>query len=149
MSGNRTSYRASVHPADLEAQPNGIRDDAQSIMLDFEPVQPKQFREFGDPAPLGLSAFALTTSVLSLINMQSRGVTDPNIAIGLCMFFVFLVNISLRVWRSGSIHGGNVGTCTRKYIQCADFHLLLRILDEFRNDIYPMVQHRHGDRLRQ
>src|ERR1700738_4802302 len=75
-------YRSS---ADLEAQPNGIRchdSDSDTILLGYNPTPPKP-REFGDPAPLGLSAFALTTSVLSLINMQARSVTDPNIAIGL------------------------------------------------------------------
>jgi succinate-acetate transporter protein len=74
-------YRSS---ADLEAQPNGIRGDSDSetILLGYSPEPPKP-RGFGDPAPLGLSAFALTTSVLSLINMQSRSVTDPNIAVSL------------------------------------------------------------------
>lgn len=41
------------------------------------------FRKLGNPAPLGLCAFALTTMVLSLINVQARGVTTPNIVIGL------------------------------------------------------------------
>jgi len=38
---------------------------------------------FGNPKPLGLFAFALTTTVLSLINLHSRGVTTPNIVVGL------------------------------------------------------------------
>src|SRR5271156_6319496 len=37
----------------------------------------------GNPKPLGLFAFALTTTVLSLINLHSRGVTTPNIVVGL------------------------------------------------------------------
>ena len=52
--------------------------------LDYHhnPTRPA-FREFANPAPLGLCAFALTTFVLSLINMQARSVTTPNIVIGL------------------------------------------------------------------
>jgi len=41
------------------------------------------FRPLGNPAPLGLSGFALTTMVLSLVNIQAKGVTNPHIAIGL------------------------------------------------------------------
>lgn len=38
---------------------------------------------FGNPKPLGLFAFALTTALLSLINLHSRGVDTPNIVVGL------------------------------------------------------------------
>lgn len=34
-----------------------------------------------NPAPLGLSAFALTTFLLSLINMGTRGTATPNIVV--------------------------------------------------------------------
>ena len=36
---------------------------------------------------MGLSAFALTTFVLSLINCEARGVTIPNIVVGLAFFY--------------------------------------------------------------
>ncbi|CAI5757683.1 unnamed protein product [Candida verbasci] len=43
--------------------------------------------DFANPAPLGLSAFALTTFVLSLCNCEARGVTIPNIVVGLAFFY--------------------------------------------------------------
>lgn len=53
---------------------------------DFDPEPHKRlFRQFGNPAPLGLCGFALTTFVLSLINVHARSVLTPNIVIGLGM----------------------------------------------------------------
>ena len=51
---------------------------------DFDPEPHKRlFRQFANPAPLGLCGFALTTFVLSLINVHARSVVTPNIVIGL------------------------------------------------------------------
>ena len=88
-------------PSDLEANHNdGYRTSGdtptdnqtyQSTILpasatDFDPEPHKQlFRQFANPAPLGLCGFALTTFVLSLINVHARSVTQPNIVIGLGM----------------------------------------------------------------
>jgi len=94
MSGNK-NYR----PGDLEANRNDdSRESAdtrtetqtyQSTILpasaqDFDPEPHKRsFRQFANPAPLGLCGFALTTFVLSLVNVHARSVTIPNIVIGL------------------------------------------------------------------
>lgn len=50
-------------------------------------LSPPPKHNFANPAPLGLSAFALTTFVLSLINCEARGVTVPNIVVGLAFFY--------------------------------------------------------------
>lgn len=50
-------------------------------------LSPPQKFEFGNPGPLGLSGFALTTFVLSLINCEARGVTIPNVVVGLAYFY--------------------------------------------------------------
>lgn len=50
-------------------------------------LAPPPKHNLANPAPLGLSAFALTTFVLSLINAQARGVTIPGIVIGLAFFY--------------------------------------------------------------
>lgn len=39
--------------------------------------------QFADPKPLGLFSFAVTTTVLSLVNIRAGNVTAPHIAIGL------------------------------------------------------------------
>lgn len=48
---------------------------------------PPPKHNLANPAPLGLSGFALTTFLLSLINVQARGVTIPNIVVGLAFFY--------------------------------------------------------------
>lgn len=50
-------------------------------------LSPPPKHDLANPAPLGLSAFALTTFVLSLINAETRGVTIPAIVIGLAFFY--------------------------------------------------------------
>ncbi|BFZ53012.1 Meiotically up-regulated protein 86 protein [Savitreella phatthalungensis] len=62
-------------------------------------VEPhKRFRDFGNPSPLGLSAFALTTMVLSLINVHARHVTTPNIVIGIALFYGGLCQLLAGMW---------------------------------------------------
>jgi succinate-acetate transporter protein len=83
-----------IPPSDIEANHHDDRASAdtqtyQSTVLpasgaDFDPEPHKRlFRQFANPAPLGLCGFALTTFVLSLVNVQARGVATPNIVIGL------------------------------------------------------------------
>lgn len=55
-------------------------------------------RKFGNPGPLGLSAFALTTFVLSLINIQTRGIEHPNIVCGLAYGYGGLVQLLAGMW---------------------------------------------------
>lgn len=40
-----------------------------------------------NPAPVGLSAFALTTFILSLYNARAFGITVPNVVLGLACFY--------------------------------------------------------------
>jgi len=65
---------------------------------DFQPGLYKQNRKFANPAPLGLSAFALTTFVLSLINIGVRGVSEPNIVTGLAFGYGGLVQLLAGMW---------------------------------------------------
>ena len=55
-------------------------------------------RRFANPAPLGLSAFALTTFVLSAVNLNTRGVTAPNIAVPLALGYGGLVQLLAGMW---------------------------------------------------
>ncbi|KAJ2068168.1 hypothetical protein GGI08_001013 [Coemansia sp. S2] len=59
-----------------------------------------QFRKFANPAPLGLSAFALTTFVLSLHNGgigQKLG-SPPNVVVGLAFFYGGLCQLLAGMW---------------------------------------------------
>ncbi|KAF2089179.1 hypothetical protein K490DRAFT_38675 [Saccharata proteae CBS 121410] len=53
---------------------------------------------FANPAPLGLSAFALTTFVLSLINLGTRGIAEPNIVVGIAYGYGGLVQLLAGMW---------------------------------------------------
>jgi len=63
---------------------------------------PIYHRKFANPAPLGLSAFALTTFVLSLVNSKAHGVTVPNIVIGLALGYGGLVQLLAGMWEFAS-----------------------------------------------
>ncbi|OBT82388.1 hypothetical protein VE02_08491 [Pseudogymnoascus sp. 03VT05] len=67
---------------------------------EFQPGLYKEIahRKFANPAPLGLSAFALTTFVLSLINLQTRGVSAPNLIIALAFGYGGLVQLLAGMW---------------------------------------------------
>lgn len=64
------------------------KDLASAFGGEFNPgLAPTPKNNLANPAPLGLSAFALTTFVLSLINTGARGVTVPNVVVGLAFFY--------------------------------------------------------------
>ncbi|KAK7914246.1 hypothetical protein PG985_011949 [Apiospora marii] len=67
---------------------------------EFQPglYRPVENRKFANPAPLGLSAFALTTFVLSLINVGARDVTEPNVIISLAFGYGGLVQLLAGMW---------------------------------------------------
>jgi hypothetical protein len=67
---------------------------------EFQPgtYRPTAHRKFANPAPLGLSAFALTTFVLSLVNMQARHVLVPNIVVGAAYGYGGLVQLLAGMW---------------------------------------------------
>jgi len=67
---------------------------------EFQPglYRPTTERKFGNPAPLGLSAFALTTFILSLINVQAHGVTTPNIVVAAAYGYGGLVQLLAGMW---------------------------------------------------
>lgn len=60
--------------------------------------RPTTGRKFANPAPLGLSAFALTTFVLSLVNIGTRGVDTPNIVVALAFAYGGLVQLLAGMW---------------------------------------------------
>ena len=67
---------------------------------EFQPgtYRPVAERKFANPAPLGLSAFALTTFVLSLINVGTRGIAAPNIVVGIAFGYGGLIQLLAGMW---------------------------------------------------
>lgn len=54
--------------------------------------------QIADPSPLGLCAFALTTFVLSLINLGARGLDQTNIVVGAAFAYGGLVQLLAGMW---------------------------------------------------
>jgi len=66
---------------------------------DFQPgLYRAPNRKFGNPAPLGLSAFALTTFVLSLINVGTRDIAEPNLVVAIAFGYGGLVQLLAGMW---------------------------------------------------
>ena len=83
-------------------------DDSASVRLPAfgGAAQPGLYKPppfaFGNPVPLGLAGFALTTFVLSAINLGTQGITSPAIVIapafvygGLCQLLAGMWDIAL------------------------------------------------------
>jgi len=62
------------------------------------PGSPAPYRPLGNPGPLGLSAFAATTFVLSLINLSAHNVTVPNVVLGMAFFYGGLCQLLAGMW---------------------------------------------------
>ncbi|KAI9841610.1 MAG: hypothetical protein M1837_000517 [Sclerophora amabilis] len=67
---------------------------------EFQPglYRPEGQRQLANPAPLGLSAFALTTFILSLINMRTRGVMHANIVVAAAFGYGGLIQLLAGMW---------------------------------------------------
>lgn len=66
---------------------------------DFQPgLHAPPSRKFANPSPLGLCGFALTTFVLSLVNVQARGVTNASGVIGLAYFYGGVIQLLAGMW---------------------------------------------------
>jgi len=61
-------------------------------------IQTPPHSQIADPSPLGLCAFALTTFVLSLINLGTRGLDQPNIVVGAAFAYGGLVQLLAGMW---------------------------------------------------
>lgn len=55
-------------------------------------------RKIGNGAPLGLSGFAATTVLLSLINLGVRGLDVPNIVVGVALAYGGFIQILAGMW---------------------------------------------------
>lgn len=55
-------------------------------------------KKFANPAPLGLAAFALTTFVLSCVNLKVLDVTAPNLVVALALGYGGLIQLLAGMW---------------------------------------------------
>ncbi|KAJ3508392.1 hypothetical protein NLJ89_g5781 [Agrocybe chaxingu] len=66
----------------------------------------------GNPGALGLFSFASTTLILSLYNIQTRGITHPNVVVGMAIFCGGLAQLLAGMWEfpRGNVFGGTAFT---------------------------------------
>jgi len=55
-------------------------------------------RQFANPAPLGLFSFASTTLILSFYNISARGITQPNVVVGMALGVGGLCQLLAGMW---------------------------------------------------
>lgn len=92
-------------PYDYGGNPLAHVNTGESVRLpafggEFQPglYKSTENRKFANPAPLGLSAFALTTFVLSLVNLGTDGLSEPNIVVGAAFGYGGLVQLLAGMW---------------------------------------------------
>ena len=95
--GTEHGHHAHQRHGHLNALPGGY-SEASAGALQPGLWKPFEHRKLANPAPLGLSAFALTTFVLSAINMHARGVVAPNIMVTLAFGYGGLVQLLAGMW---------------------------------------------------
>lgn len=61
------------------------------------PIAPKRTK-LGNPGPLGLFSFASTTLILSLYNVNARGIDTPNVVVGMALFCGGLAQLLAGMW---------------------------------------------------
>lgn len=59
--------------------------------------KPPAFK-FANPAPLGLSGFALTTFLLSCVNLGVKGLVQPNIVVGPALAYGGFIQLLAGMW---------------------------------------------------
>ncbi|KAI1783730.1 FUN34 transmembrane protein [Ganoderma leucocontextum] len=61
-------------------------------------AQVQYYRKLGNPGPLGLFGFASTTFILSMYNVQARGILTPNVVVGMALFVGGLAQFVAGMW---------------------------------------------------
>jgi len=100
---SRPTILAGCYLVRLPSNPQYVRTCAYTYTAfggEFQPGLYKgvENRKFANPAPLGLSAFALTTFVLSMINVGAHDITEPNIVVALAFGYGGLVQLLAGMW---------------------------------------------------
>lgn len=101
---NSAGSQARARPYDYGGNPLARLDTGESARYPAFGgyAQPGAYRQpksnIANPAPLGLSAFALTTFVLSLVNINVRGVSEPNIVVAAAFAYGGLVQLLAGMW---------------------------------------------------
>ncbi|KAJ4331447.1 hypothetical protein N0V87_009135 [Didymella glomerata] len=64
-----------------------LRTDGGHVASTNQPSLPIVHRRLANPAPLGLLSFATGIFLISILGVNARGITTPNVLVGVLMFF--------------------------------------------------------------
>ncbi|KAI0762238.1 GPR1/FUN34/yaaH family-domain-containing protein [Fomes fomentarius] len=102
LSSLPTSTRRSPPTASLEHhvphRESPVRAHCQPPPAAYSGGQTQYYRKLGNPGPLGLFGFASTTFILSLYNVQARGISHPNVVLGMALFVGGLAQFVAGMW---------------------------------------------------
>lgn len=79
----------------------GVQQVVSASGGDFQPAPHENIqaqKKIANPAPLGLGAFALTTFVLSCINVGARDIKAPNLVVALAYGYGGLIQLLAGMW---------------------------------------------------
>jgi succinate-acetate transporter protein len=119
-------------------------------MSDIEKAYPSQYpmatpsrTKISNPAALGLFSFASTTLILSLYNIGARGITAPNVVVGMAIFTGGLAQLLAGMWEfpCGNMFGATAFTSYGAFWMSFATILLpgSGIIDAYKDEI-PMLE---------
>ncbi len=109
-------------------------------------IMPRPTR-IANPGTLGLFSFASTTFILSMYNVQTRGIKAPNVVVGMAIFCGGLTQLLAGMWEfpRGNAFGGTGTHPHAPYptppdpLPIPSFLLLWRVLDVLRHYLYSQL----------
>lgn len=87
-----------IQPTRTEGEPIGRLDTTATTRTVDTTRTKKPWRSVGNPAPLVLGGFALTTFVLALVNLQTQGVRAPNLVLGPALAYGGVAQFCAGMW---------------------------------------------------
>ena len=82
------------------AQVNSAQTTYPAYASELQPelFRPPQERKMANPVPLWLGGSSLTTFIAGYVNVQTLGITKPNIVVGAAIVYGGLVQICTGMW---------------------------------------------------
>jgi len=87
---------------------NGHHPELGLLVGEKEPKEAKTYKStIANPGPAGIFSFAATTLLLSLFNVNTRGIQTPNVVVGMAIFSGGLLQFIAGMWEfaRGNVFG--------------------------------------------
>ncbi|GAA5838807.1 hypothetical protein JCM11251_006745 [Rhodosporidiobolus azoricus] len=110
MSATNTSHDLEKHEEARFDVPRRTITPGGHPMDYSQPAIPPSHRKFGNPAPLGLTSFGAGFFLVSAINLRAQGVSIPNVAVPVLLFYGGIMQVLVGMWEMaiGNTYGATV-----------------------------------------